>query len=152
MAVSECTIERQVEFAETDLAGLVHFSQFFRYMEAGEHALWRAAGLSVAPQNGPLASYGWPRVAARCEYRAPLRFEDRFAITVFVREIKRRVLHFGCVMRKLDHPQLVAEGCLTAVCVQTEGETLRSVLIPPPVENAFEEARKERLVELGFQL
>ena len=35
---------RRVQFHETDLAGLVHFSIFFRYMEEAEHALWRAAG------------------------------------------------------------------------------------------------------------
>ena len=39
---------RRVQFAETDLAGIVHFSWMFRYMEEAEHALWRAAGLSIA--------------------------------------------------------------------------------------------------------
>lgn len=39
---------RRVQFAETDLAGMVHFANFFRYMEEAEHALWRAAGMSIA--------------------------------------------------------------------------------------------------------
>ena len=38
---------RKVFFYETDLAGVVHFSCYFRYMEEAEHALWRAAGLTV---------------------------------------------------------------------------------------------------------
>jgi len=29
---------RRVEFAETDMAGIVHFSNFFRMMESTEHA------------------------------------------------------------------------------------------------------------------
>jgi acyl-CoA thioesterase FadM len=53
--------DRRVQFAETDLAGIVHFSWYFRYIEEAEHALWRAAGLSISP---PRAEMGWPRVAA----------------------------------------------------------------------------------------
>ena len=29
---------RMVEFFETDMAGIMHFSTFFRYMESAEHA------------------------------------------------------------------------------------------------------------------
>ena len=29
---------KRVEFSETDMAGIVHFSNFFRYMEMAEHA------------------------------------------------------------------------------------------------------------------
>src|SRR4051794_1938674 len=51
---------RRVAFAETDLAGIVHFSTFFRYMEEAEHALWRAAGLPVFQT---MNNAGWPRVS-----------------------------------------------------------------------------------------
>jgi acyl-CoA thioester hydrolase len=30
----EFKLTRRVEFAETDMAGIVHFSNFFRYMES----------------------------------------------------------------------------------------------------------------------
>ena len=39
--------ERTVEFSETDMAGIVHYSNFFRYMESAEHAFFRALGFSV---------------------------------------------------------------------------------------------------------
>ena len=32
----EHTAYRKVEFSETDMAGLVHFSNYFRYMEIAE--------------------------------------------------------------------------------------------------------------------
>ena len=38
---------RRVEFAETDMAGIVHYSNFFRYMETAEHGFFRSLGLSV---------------------------------------------------------------------------------------------------------
>ena len=59
---SEYVHRRRVQFYETDAAGIVHFSWYFRYMEEAEHALWRAAGLSVPPPGGGV---GWPRVRRR---------------------------------------------------------------------------------------
>lgn len=38
---------RRVEFAETDMAGIAHFSSFIIYMEQAEHALLRSLGTSV---------------------------------------------------------------------------------------------------------
>ena len=66
--ISEFRYRRLVQFAETDLAGVVHFSCFFRYMEEAEHALWRAAGLTIAPRDSDL---GFPRVSASIDFLAP---------------------------------------------------------------------------------
>ena len=41
-------VKRRVEFHETDSAGIVHFSNFFRYMEAAEVEFLNSLGLSVA--------------------------------------------------------------------------------------------------------
>ena len=49
----EFQITRRVEFSETDLAGIMHFSNFFRFMESAEHAFWRSLGFSVTgSRNG----------------------------------------------------------------------------------------------------
>ncbi len=77
---------RRVQFAETDVAGIAHFSGYFRYMEEAEHALWRAAGLSVVAYD-----LHWPRVAAYCEYRQPLRFEDEIDVKVRAGFGRRRI-------------------------------------------------------------
>ena len=82
---------RRVQFADTDLAGLVHFSMFFRYMEEAEHALWRAAGLTIA-RAGELT--GWPRLAASFEFKAPLRFEEEFEIYVSVTHVTRKTMEY----------------------------------------------------------
>src|SRR5690606_37511976 len=69
------TLRRRVEFRDTDAAGIVHFSVYFNYMEEAEHALLRSLGTSVVTSDaeGPIS---WPRVAAACEFRGALRFED----------------------------------------------------------------------------
>ena len=68
---------RRIQFPETDATGIVHFTNYFKYMEEAEHAMWRAAGLSIAP---PAAEIGWPRIGASFDYRKPLRFEDEFDV------------------------------------------------------------------------
>ena len=57
--------KRRVEFAETDMAGIVHFSNFFRYMELAEHEFLRSLSLSVHdPSRADFVA--WPRVNAEC--------------------------------------------------------------------------------------
>ena len=38
---------RRVEFCETDMAGIVHFSNFYKWMEQAEHEFFRSLGLSI---------------------------------------------------------------------------------------------------------
>src|SRR5688572_4209810 len=84
-------LRRRVQFSETDVAGLVHFSNFFRYFEDAEHALWREAGLSIHPEQSPI---GWPRLAASCEFHRPLKFEQEFDITVVISELGTRTISY----------------------------------------------------------
>ena len=70
---------RRVEFADTDMAGIVHFANFFRYMEVTEHAFLRSLGLSVHMREGR-RTLGLPRVSATCDYRVPLRYEERVTV------------------------------------------------------------------------
>jgi acyl-CoA thioester hydrolase len=91
------TLRRRVQFSETDVAGIVHFSNFFRYFEDAEHALWRDAGLSIHPQDSPI---GWPRVSASCEYHRPLRFEQEFEVRVAIAEMSSRTIRYeGTIAR-----------------------------------------------------
>src|SRR5688572_17097823 len=91
--VSEHLVRRRVEFAETDLAGFVHFSCFYRYMEEAEHALWREAGLSIAPAQSEI---GWPRLSASFDFHRVLRFEDEFDVLIAVAEITNRTIRYSC--------------------------------------------------------
>jgi acyl-CoA thioester hydrolase len=115
----EFKLTRRVEFAETDMAGIVHFSNFFRYMENTEHAFIRSLGASVIMSNlnPPL---GFPRVHAECDYRRPLKFEENLEIHLLVREKRPKVLSYLFKFRKptaKGETELIAHGVLTVVCV-----------------------------------
>src|SRR5437763_15901059 len=92
---------RRVEFSETDMAGIVHYSNFFRYMESAEHGFFRSLGFSIVTQQAdpPL---GWPRVHAECEYREPLFFEDEIEVQMLVSEKRSKSLTYQFRIRKLN--------------------------------------------------
>jgi acyl-CoA thioester hydrolase len=134
--LSEYRLARRVQFHETDAAGLVHFSCFFRYMEEAEHALWRAAGISVHP---PGSDIGWPRVAASFEFRRPLRFEDEFEIRIRIVEMTKRTIRYSCVLAQGD--VIIANGDLTIACVRHRpNQPMKSTDIPADVAARFEVA------------
>lgn len=90
----EYVMERELAFNETDMAGIAHFSNFFRWMEIAEHAFLKSLGIQPVVQDGE-RFWGWPRVRASCEYHAPVRFGDRFEVHLFVKEIKQKsVVYF----------------------------------------------------------
>ena len=120
---------RRVQFAETDQAGIVHFSGYFRYMEEAEHALWRAAGLSIAPVDRVVV---FPRVAASFEYLAPLRFEDECEVEIGIDTISRRSIRYACTIRRGD--TTIATGSMTVACATKKpGEPLRGTDIPDDI-------------------
>ena len=89
MAISEFSQRRQIEFVETDMAGIMHFSNFFRLMEQTEHAFFRSLGGSVHEKKDGV-TIGWPRVEAHCEFLKPLRFEDEVEIVLRIEKIRDR--------------------------------------------------------------
>ena len=120
---------RRVHFAETDLAGIAHFSCFFRYMEEAEHALWRAAGLTIAR---PGDAIGWPRVGATFDYRAPLRFEDEFDVVVRIAAVSKRSIQYAFAITKAETS--VGTGTITAVAVRYgPGDAMTPIDVPSHV-------------------
>lgn len=141
----EFKIVRRVEFSETDMAGIVHYSNFFRYMEYAEHAFYRSLGFSVV-MPAPEMPVGWPRVHAECDYKKPLRFEDEVEIHLLVIEKRRKVMSYQFRFRKVGAGEEVARGKLTVVCVtRDEHGLMRSVPIPKSIDDQIEVAPAEKL-------
>lgn len=131
--ISQHRLRRRVNFYETDLAGIVHFSCFFRYMEEAEHALWREAGLTIARAG---EETGFPRLAASCDFHAPLRFEDEFEVWVRVARITRRTMQYTFVMTKGETK--IATGSTTVACVSKRpGEPMKAIDLPPEIVPGF---------------
>jgi YbgC/YbaW family acyl-CoA thioester hydrolase len=132
--VSEWRLTRRVQFYEVDSAGIVHFSWFFRYMEEAEHALWREAGLSIAPSGSEI---GFPRLSTTFDFHRPLRFEDEFEVHIRIAAINRKTIQYSCSVTKAG--ERIATGALTIACVRKgPNHTMSSIPLPEDIVTRFE--------------
>ena len=130
--------KRRIEFSDTDMAGIVHFSRFFVFMETAEHEFLRSLGTSVTTElNGDIVS--WPRLAASCEYLNPAKFEDELDIHLTVRRKGTKSITYQFVFTKDDVE--IARGKLSAVCcICNPGERVRTIPILDFIADRIEEA------------
>ena len=121
---------KRVEFSDTDMAGIVHFSKYFCYMEFAEHDFFRALGFSGVQKFGDVA-YGWPRVEVKASYNRPLRFENEIEIRLWLTKLSSRSLGFEFSIINLADQLIAATGSYTTVCViQREDGSIKSTELP----------------------
>lgn len=151
------SIRKRVEFADTDVAGIMHFSNFFRFMEVCEHAFIRSLEFSVHPpgigSNSPATEVkvGWPRVHVSCDYRKALKFEEEVEIELVVEGVSKRTVDYRFSFWK--DPQgngngeriLAATGAFTVLCVGWDGEDgeMRAAEIPADIREKLEEVQSK---------
>src|SRR5882672_8181004 len=80
------------EFFETDLAGIVHFANFCRFMEQAERSFFRSFGLTIHGTLPDGTVVGWPRVSCTCSFKAPAYYGDELDIRLTVLRLTRRSL------------------------------------------------------------
>ena len=148
-----CLQTRRVQFRETDAAGLVHFSSFFRYMEEAEHALWRAAGLSIHPRRRRgRAGRAWPRRSSstgRCASRTSSRSASAIA-EMTKRTIRYTVRHRP--QRRRAHRDRRADDRLRAASVPDE--PMKAMPTFPPTSRhacSRRDARRPSRIDLGHR-
>ena len=107
-------LQRRVEFAETDMAGIAHFTNYFRYMEEAEHAFLRSRGLSVVLDD-PKGKLGFPKLSATCDYKRPARYEEVVDVNVIVKCNDGKSVTYDCEFtsgdEKLGSGQLRVAFC-----------------------------------------
>ena len=129
---------RRVEFGDTDMAGIVHFANFFRYMEAAETAFLRSLGGSVKLEwEG--RTIGFPRVSASCDYLQPAFFEDVLDIEVRIDKIGRKSATYSFDFSRSG--TFLAKGKVTSVCCLTGVYPIHSIEIPESFRVLLEKAK-----------
>lgn len=141
---------RRVEFAETDMAGIAHFTNYYKWVEAAEAALFEHLGVPLASQaNGNLR--GWPRVRAEARFKAPVHFSDTVEVELRVMAVDDRRLTFAFAIYNLgaakcesDTPvlerALAARGEMMTCYVERPlaGGTMTSAAMPESWRKTFE--------------
>ena len=129
---------RRVAFSDTDMAGIVHFSRFFVFMEAAEHAFLRALETSVSTEwEGN--KIGWPRLEATCTYLSPVVFED--VLDIHLKVIRKGTKSLTYRFDFFCGEIAIARGELSAVCcICNPGEKIRSIPIPDFISDQIQVA------------
>jgi acyl-CoA thioester hydrolase len=137
---SSFEMTRCVEFCETDMAGIVHFSNFYIWMEQAEHAFFRSLGLTIVKHLPDGSTIGWPRVSAQCRFESPACYEDLLNVRLTVQRIGIKSLTYEIVFTAND--RVIAKGLLkTVCCIVRPGQALQSVEIPSDYTDRIEEYR-----------
>jgi acyl-CoA thioester hydrolase len=135
MPIFERFLQRRVEFHETDQAGIIHFSNYFKYMDTAVAEFFRALGLP-----GPLTRYwggagmnemDWPYISTSCEYKKPARFDDLLDIHIWVKKIGNKSMTFGISFKRQSEE--LACGEMLVVCCKTIDGLPKSQEIPRPI-------------------
>lgn len=127
---------RRVEFVDTDMAGIMHFSRFFLLMESVETEFLRSLGLSVSWREQPGERLGLPRVSAQCDYLRPARFEDVIECRLSIERIGEKSISY--THEFWIGGELAAKGRLTACCIRANAEGMRGIPLPAEMRAALE--------------
>ncbi|MCG6156698.1 acyl-CoA thioesterase [Rubinisphaera margarita] len=136
---SQFVYERRIAFAETDMAGIVHFSNYYRLMEEAEHAYFRSLGLSIMHRRDDGVIVGWPRVNTHCQYLAPARYEDIIQVYVDVERLGVKSITWSMAIYR-GETKLAQGRMKTACCLCRADHTLESIPIASPYADKLQES------------
>jgi acyl-CoA thioester hydrolase len=127
---------RRIEFVDTDMAGIVHFSNFFRFMESAEMEFLRSRGLSVAMRRRD-QRLGFPRVAASADFKKPVGFQDVVDISVSVDRIGQKSVTYGFEFTK-DGEVIATGRIVTCCCRVMDDGSIEPMDIPQDIRDLLE--------------
>ena len=125
-------------WSETDAAGMVHFSNFFRYCEACEESFWMD---TVDGYTEILDKYNvlLPRVYAECSYHRPIYPHDVYRVDIEDIKLGGSSIEFRYTIYNESRGWRSAECRIVVVAV--DRERMSSIEIPREV--------RDRLIAVG---
>ncbi len=128
--------EIRVPWGDVDLSTTIYYPRVFHYFETAIEEFFRSRGVEYgkfSDSQGVMLA----RVAARTEFKAPIRFHDPLRVSVEVARLGSKSVTFLCEAKR--DSALVARGTSTGVAVQMGG--WRTVEIPAGLRAILETAR-----------
>jgi YbgC/YbaW family acyl-CoA thioester hydrolase len=130
-------ITRRVEFGDTDMAGIMHFSNFFRFMEVAETDFLRDRGLNVS-WFADGVKWGFPRVSAACDYQKPAKFQDVLTVAVTLEKVGKKSVSYRFDFSN-QRGEPLAVGRMTSVfCRSIGSDHIEALDIPVDIRTKLE--------------
>ena len=127
----------RVYFEDTDVAGVVYYANYLKFMERARSDMLRAAGID---QRSVLEAGDGVYVVAEAniKYRAPAKLDDALVVLSSVREVRAA----SCVIhqRVMRGHEILADAIITAAFLSAEGRPKRQ---PREWVERFERLKEE---------
>jgi acyl-CoA thioester hydrolase len=127
----------QIRWVDTDGAGVVHYSNYFRYFEACEEEFYKSLGLNFKTIH-ERHQIALPRVEAHCNYKSSCRFGDVIKISLSVGEIDEKTITYNFQVFLEQENKLAAEGYLKCIAVN---EKWKAAPLPREFVKVIRESR-----------
>ena len=105
-----------VRWVDTDALRVVHYSNYFRYIEAAEEELYRSLGFTFKRLNEEY-KIAIPRVEALCKYKAPARFGDILTVTLLLGEKGEKTMRYDFEIHRKSDGELLCNGYITIIAL-----------------------------------
>lgn len=117
------TVREKVRFVETDMMGVVHHANYFRWFEMGRVEYLRQAGISLIEMMDD--DIVFPITHVDCQYRSSAKFDDIILIETTMTEVSPVKMVFTYkVIREVDGV-LLATGSTQNVFTNKQGKIIR---------------------------
>jgi acyl-CoA thioester hydrolase len=131
----------RVTWVDTDAAGVVHYSNYFRFFERAEEEFYRHLGFDFT--NFRERGLWFPRVEAFCQYKNPARYNNIRGVEVSVEELKEKSVKLSFKVVNEENRALLAVGHL--IIVAADKQTCRAVRIPVDIADKLRPFAKQIL-------
>lgn len=129
------SFSRQTSFADSDAAGLIHFSRLACYVEEAEHAFLQKAGIGLGFSDPE--ALRWPRVQFSADFLKPIRPFETVEVLLLGAEAGNSSLRWTWEIQAGE--EVVARGEMKTVCCREEHGRMRSFPLPEAVRTLVSE-------------
>lgn len=115
------TFPIRVYYEDTDMAGIVYYANYLRYIERARSAWVREIGIDQLAMKVDGVVFAVRRVEA--DYIAPAVFDDELEVRTSVSKLTAARMIMRQEVWRLD--QCLFKSCVTIVCIGTGGQPAR---------------------------
>lgn len=117
------TVREKVRFVETDMMGVVHHSNHFRWFEMARVEYLRQAGVLLLDLMAE--DIVFPITDVSCQYKASARFDDWLLIRAKMLDLSRAKMVFAYEIVRESDAALLATGRTQNVFTDGNGKIIR---------------------------
>jgi acyl-CoA thioester hydrolase, YbgC/YbaW family len=117
------TVREKVRFVETDMMGVVHHSNYFRWFEMARVEYLRQIGILLTDMMDE--DIVFPITDVECKYRASAKFDDYILIEVVLAEVSKVKMVFTYRVLREKDGTLLATGRTQNAFTNKQGKVIR---------------------------